>query len=76
MSIEANHFTRKYEDALNAATKCIDKIEEIALPKVSKAVVKVWHLQSDFIDTDVMSDDQAVNYLTYNEVKEAGGVAV
>ena len=75
LGIEANHFTRKYEDALTAATECIDKIERIALPKVSKAVVKVWHLQSDFIDTDVMSDDQAANYLTYNEVKEAGGVA-
>jgi hypothetical protein len=75
LGIEANHFTRKYDDALKAASECIDKIERIALPKVAKAVVKVWRLQSDFIDTDVMSDDQAANYLTYNEVKEAGGVA-
>ena len=50
-------------------------MEAIALPKVAKAVVKVWHHQSDFIDTEVMSDDQAANYLTYNEIKEAGGVA-
>jgi hypothetical protein len=75
LGIEANHFTRKYDDALKAASECIDKIERIALPKVAKSVVKVWRLQSDFIDTDVMSDDQAANYLTYNEVKEAGGVA-
>ena len=75
LKIEANHFNRCWEDALCAGTEFIDKIEAIALPKVAKAVVKVWHLQSDFIDTDVMSDDQAANYLTHNEVKEAGGVA-
>jgi len=75
LQIEANHFNRCWDDALIAGTECIDKIEAIALPKVAKAVVKVWHLQSDFIDTDVMSDDQAANYLTYSEVKDAGGVA-
>tara|TARA_B110001454_G_scaffold54930_2_gene53719 strand:+ start:13952 stop:14620 length:669 start_codon:yes stop_codon:yes gene_type:complete len=75
LKIEANHFSRTWDDAINAGTECIDKIERIALPKVAKAVVKVWHLQSDFIDTDVLSDDQATHYLTHNEVKQAGGVA-
>ena len=75
LKIEANHFNRCWDDALRAGTECIDKIERIALPKVSKAVVKVWHLQSDFIDTDVLSDDRAAHYLTHNEVKRAGGVA-
>jgi hypothetical protein len=75
LKIEANHFNRCWDDAIRTGTECIDKIEAIALPKVAKAVVKVWHLQSEFIDTSVMSDDQAANYLTYSEVKEAGGVA-
>lgn len=73
--IEANHFNRCWGDAIRTGTECIDKIEAKALPKVAKSVVKVWHLQSDFIDTDVMNEDQAANYLTYNEVKEDGGVA-